>query len=84
VLWSLGISAQAIAREVADSRAAVIATTDSRSHLGTLNDFAYLLYWQLKEHPDLDLTEHAVRLAATPVGPLDGFPDQSTRQLLEH
>ena len=40
VLWGLGIDAEAIQGEVAATRAAVIARTNSRSHLGTLNDFS--------------------------------------------
>ena len=43
VLWGLGISAVVIQREVEASREAVIAKTNSRSLLGTLNDFSFML-----------------------------------------
>jgi len=63
---------------------AVIAKTNSRSHLGPLNDFADKLRWQLHGQEDLDLVQEAIELAHTPVRPLWplGFPDKVTRQLL--
>ena len=51
VLWGLGIDAAAIQREVEASRGALIATTNSRSHLGTLNDFSLMLRWRLADIP---------------------------------
>jgi hypothetical protein len=83
-LWGLGISAVTIQRELETSREAVIAKTNSRSHLGTLNDLAYMLGWQLHGQQDLDLVQAALELAHTPVGPLRplSFPDKVTRQLL--
>jgi hypothetical protein len=84
VLWVLGIPAAAIQRELEASREAVIAKTNSRSHLGTLNDFADMLRWQLHGQQDLALVQVAIGLARTPVRPLRplGFPDKVTRQLL--
>jgi hypothetical protein len=84
VLWGLGIPAAAIQRELEASREALIAKTNSRSHLGTLNDFVNMLRWQLHVQEDLDLVQEAIRLAHTPVGPLRpvSFPDKVTRQLL--
>ena len=70
VLWGLGIDAAAIQREVEATREAVIATTNSRSHLGTLNDFSFMLRWQLPDRPDLDLLQAALELSHTPVRPL--------------
>ena len=85
VLWGLGVSAAVIQREVQASRAAVIAKTNNRSLLGTLNDFSFLLKWQLQGRQEIDLVEEALRLSRTPVQPLRpmGFPDKVTRQLLE-
>ena len=85
VLWGLDIFAPAVQREVDHCREVHLAKTNSRSHLGTLNDFANLLRWQLDGQPDPDLVEAAVALAHTPV--LAGssrafFADQLTRQLL--
>jgi hypothetical protein len=84
VLWGLGLPAAVIQREVEATRQAVIATTDSRSHLGTLNDFSFMLRWQLQDEPGIDLVSEALQLSATPVRPLGrgGFPDKVTRQLL--
>jgi len=84
ILWGLGIPAAAIQRELEASREALIAKTNSRSHLGTLNDFADMLRWQLHGQEDLDLVQVAIGLARTPVRPLRplGFPDKVTRQLL--
>jgi hypothetical protein len=86
VLWGLGISAVAIQRELEATRESVIAKTNSRSHLGTLNDFANLLRWQLHGQLDSDLVQAAVELAHTPVAASSRqafIPDQLTRQLLE-
>ena len=63
VLWGLGIDAAAIQREVVATRDAVIAKTNSRSLLGTLNDFSFLLKWQLQGRQDVDLVEEALRLS---------------------
>ena len=62
-----------------------IAKTNSRFHLGTLNDFSFMLRYQLHGQTDLDLVQTALELAHTPVGPLrpTHFPDRLTRQLLE-
>jgi hypothetical protein len=85
VLWGLGISAVAIQREVEATSEAVIAKTNSRSHLGTLNDFSFMLRWQLLDRLDPDLVQAALELAHTPVGPLRplSFPDKVTWLLLE-
>jgi hypothetical protein len=86
VLQGLGIPSAAVQREVGATRDAVIAKTNSRSHLGTLNDFANLLGWQLQGQADPDLVQAAVELAHTPMAASTRqafFPDQLTRQLLE-
>ena len=86
VLWGLGISAVAIQRELAALHPIVITKTNSRSHLGTLNDFANLLRWQLHGQGDPDLVRAALELAHTPVAagsPRAFSPDRLTRTLLE-
>ena len=84
VLLELDIPGPAVEREVEATREALIARTDNRSLLGTLNDFAFMLTWQLPDHPDLDLVQAALELSHTPVQPLRPvhFPDQVTRELL--
>jgi hypothetical protein len=83
VLAGLGIDAAVVEREVEATRAAVIAKTESRSLLGTLNDFSFMLRWQLSE-PAPDLVRVALELSHTPVRPLGrlGFPDKVTKELL--
>jgi hypothetical protein len=84
VLWGLGIDAAAINRELAETREAAIGKANDRSLLGTLNDFAFMLQWQLPDDSRLDLVRVAVELAHTPVQvSREGFfPDQVTRELL--
>jgi hypothetical protein len=84
VLLELDIPWRAVEREVAETREALIAKTESRSLLGTLTDFSHLLQWLLPERPGLDLVQAAVELSHTPVQPLGrlGFPDKVTRELL--
>jgi hypothetical protein len=85
VLWGLGISAVAIQRELAPMHPTVIAKTNSRSYLGTLNDFANLLRWRLHGQQDPDLVQAALELSHTPVAAStrQAFtPDKLTRELL--
>jgi len=84
VFLGLGIKTSAAEREVKATREAVIAVTDNRSLLGTLNDFSFMLQWQLPDRPNLDLLQAALELSHTPVRPLGraGFPDRVTRKLL--
>lgn len=85
VLRGLGISFAAIEAELAAARPVVISTTNSRSHLGTLNDFSAMLKWMYTGGEEIDLVGEALRLSHTPVGPLrpEPFPDKVTRRLLE-
>ncbi len=70
VLLALGVPAPSIAREVEACAAGRITTTNSRSLLGTITDFSFLVSHQLREHPDMDLVQAALWLSRTPVGPL--------------
>lgn len=88
VLVDLGVPAASIRREVDQVQEAVIAKTNNRSLLGTLGDFSNMLWYRLKQRPDLDAepdtTELSLWLAGTPVQPLrpGHFPDKVTLQLL--
>jgi hypothetical protein len=83
VLQALEIPREAIVREIAETHPAVITTTDSRSLLGTLTDFSFMLKAFFDEHPEADLLEAALWLAQVPVGPLDyETPERVTRRLL--
>jgi hypothetical protein len=83
VLFCLGIDAAAVNREVEATRGALIAKTESRSLLGTLNDFTHMLQWQLPDDPGLALLQAALKLSHTPVRPLGRlvFPDKAAREL---
>lgn len=84
VLRRLQIPPAAIEREVEASRDAVIAVTNSRSHLGTLNDFSNMLSYRLQKEPNADLTDLAMWLSDTPVRSLGpGWPNEVTRRFLE-
>jgi len=83
VLLGLALPPSAVEREVAEAREAVIAKTNSHSHLGTLIDFSYLLAGYVENAPELDLVALALWLSRTPVTPLGGnSPDRVTRELL--
>ena len=82
MLFALGIPAAAVEREVETADDIVIAATNNRSILGTLNDYANMLKWTLPNRPNTPLIETALWLADTPVRPLDGYPDDLARQLL--
>jgi hypothetical protein len=83
VLQTLHVPRAAIVSEIAETHPAVITTTESRSLLGTLTDFSFLLKVFFDEHPAAELLEAALWLARTPVGPLDyESPERVTRQLL--
>ncbi len=83
VLKTLGLPASAIRREVEEMRDNVVAPTNSRSVLGTLNEFAFMLQDRLREEPDADLVAVAAWLSETPITALgDFFPDLQTRALL--
>lgn len=82
MLFALGIPAAAVEREVEASDDIVIAATNNRSVLGTMNDYSNMLKWTLPNRPNTPLIETSLWLADTPVRPIDGFPDKVTRELL--
>jgi hypothetical protein len=83
ILRALGVRADRIRLELEAMADVHIAHTNSRSLLGSLNDFADALRWRLGQEPSADLLSVALKLAETPVGPL-GYraPDEVTRKLL--
>ena len=83
VLGRLRLSPPAVEREVAASREVVLATTDSRSMLGSLNDFAWHAQQRLRDEPSLDLVDLSVSLAHMPVIAMDfGFPRDAAARVL--
>ncbi len=85
VLLAIGIPVAACEQEVEAVSQSVITTTNSRSLLGTINDFTFMVSHRLRDHPEMDLTEAALWLSQTPVGPL-GYehPDDVARRLLRY
>jgi hypothetical protein len=82
MLLAVGVPISAVEREVEACDDIVIAATNNRSVLGTLNDYSRMLQWTMPKRPNADLMDVALWLADTPVRPIDGFPDRVTRRLL--
>jgi len=82
MLLAVGVPISAVEREVTAASDIVIAATNNRSVLGTLNDYSRMLQWTMPKRPNTDLMDVSLWLADTPVRPIDGFPDKVTRRLL--
>jgi len=84
VLLGLGVAAPTVRRELAEMRESVYKPTNSRSVLGTINDFAKSVRWRLYEEPNADLIAVALWLSETPILALGGkSPDVLARQRLQ-
>jgi len=70
VLAGVSVSKKATNRELEAALEVTIAPTSSRSLVGTLADFSFLVSHLLRDHPEIDLAEAALWLSRTPVGPL--------------
>jgi hypothetical protein len=82
VLLALEIPSDMVAAEVEESSEFVVATTDSRSMLGSLNDFASMAQHRSIGGGEIDVVELAVDLAGTPIIAANfGFPRDITRGL---
>jgi hypothetical protein len=82
VLGALGLGAARVKVEIDAMRQGHIAKTASRSVLGSLKDFAFLMeaWWEHEQ----SLLSMSVRLAGAPCRPLkEGFPDQAAREAFE-
>jgi len=84
LLRDIGIPAEAIRRELAEMQELVYARTNSRSVLGTMNDYTGFLLGALAEEPEKSLRELAVELSKLRAGPL-GYarPCEVVRSLLD-
>jgi hypothetical protein len=69
VLFGLGVPSGAVCLEVEAASSAVLAPTNNRSLLGTLNDFSYMVSYRLARQ-ETDLVQEALWLSGTPVRPL--------------
>jgi hypothetical protein len=83
ILYELQLPPAAVQREVEASRDTVLAATDSKSMLGSLNDFAYHAQHRLRVEPDVNLVALSAHLADMPVIAMNfGFPVERARELL--
>ena len=83
VLKGLGIPADLIEREQNEMCAFAYSRTQNRRVLGQLNDLMFQLSWYLRDAPDESLLAHSLRLADTPCGAINGFPDKLTLELFQ-
>ena len=83
LLLSLDVPAEAAARERDAMSDFCYAKTNSRSVLGTMNDYTFPLRILLEEEPERTLQEIALHLSETPLGPF-GYkrPKDLVRSLL--
>jgi len=80
VLRALGVASSAIAQEMSEMNETVIAATNNRQVLGSMNDFAYMLGAHLEA--DDSLLEASLKLAEAPCSPLGmNSPERATKAL---
>ncbi len=70
LLIVLRVPADVIDREVAEMQVSMLTTTNNRSRVGSLNEFAFLADHHRHLHPDLDLLDLSLRLSRVPCSPL--------------
>jgi hypothetical protein len=83
VLKRLGVPAALIEREQNEMCAFAYSRTRNRRVLGQLKDLLFHLSWYLHDAPDESLLAHSLRLAETPCGVINGFPDRLTVELFQ-
>jgi hypothetical protein len=85
VLSILGVRRKLIDRELSLMEPFYFGRTNSRSVLGTMNDFVVNFKYALSIGHDYSPLDWSLRLAMTPCGPIDmQSPDRLTRRLLEN
>jgi len=67
ILLALGVAEPAVRRELIEMREAAFKPTNSRSVLGSVNDFAKSAQWRLYEEPDAELIAVTLWLSRTPI-----------------
>jgi len=85
VLSALGVRQELIDRELSLMEPVYYGRTNSRSVLGTMNDFVQMFKYMLPDGQDLTLLDWSLQLAKAPCGPIDiERPNRLTRRLLEN
>jgi hypothetical protein len=70
LLRRIGVPGPAIAREIHEMRTMVLAKTNDRSVLGSINDFQFTYEYTREYRLQWDLEEWSWHLSETPCGPL--------------
>ena len=85
VLSALGVRRELIDRELSRMEPLYFGRTNSRSVLGTMNDFVQIFKYMLPDGQDLTLLDWSLHLAKAPCGPIEmERPYRLTRRLLEN
>lgn len=83
VLEGLGVVRDVVSSEVEEMETSVFLPTNSRSVLGTINEFVLATQFRLHDEPDTDLLTLSLWLSETPILPLKSSPDVMTCALLK-
>jgi hypothetical protein len=84
VLRALRVPPAAISHELLEMRESLVAGTENRSVLGSMNDFAVAVRFRLQGRENLPLVALALELARTPCKPLGwAFPAEVAARALE-
>jgi len=70
MLWTIGVSADALDQELHEMADVAIGPTASRSVLGSLNELALGAHYALGQQPEMDLLTLAMEVAETPCSAL--------------
>jgi len=84
VLVALGIPCEAADRERSEMHETVLARTDSKRVLGSLNDLMFHLEYDVRSRPEESLLERALYLGRIPCAPIKySSPIDATRELFK-
>jgi hypothetical protein len=85
VLSALGVRQELINRELSLMEPLYFGRTNSRSVLGTMNDFVQMFKYMLPDGQNLTVLDWSLQLAKAPCGPIGmESPNRLTRRLLEN
>jgi hypothetical protein len=86
VLTTLEVERSFIDHELGEMKSRVLAKTNGRSVLGSMNDYIFMAEVDQQHERSADLVALSARLAHTPCGPLragTGSPDLELREVVE-
>jgi hypothetical protein len=85
VLSALGVRQELINRELSRMEPLYFGRTNSRSVLGTMNDFVQMFKYMLPDGQDLTVFDWSLQLAQAPCGPIGReSPNRLTRRLIKN